>query len=69
MIGANLHRHIASKALGALTMERYERLRQRGEVARDQLRDLVVMENLEHDLLLGEGIQHRRYGLAVGGVS
>ena len=69
MIGADLHRRVASKALGSLTMERYERLRQRGDVARDQLRDLVVLENLEHDILLGEDWQHRRYGLTVGGAS
>ncbi len=64
MSAVDLHRRVASKALGALTMERYEHLRQRGEVARDQLRDLVVMENLEHDVLLGEDRQHRRYGLS-----
>lgn len=60
---------VADRALGALTVERYERLRRRGELTRDQIRDLVVMENLEHDVLHRQDYQHRRYGLTVGGVS
>lgn len=68
-MSARLRRQVASRALGALTGERYDRLSRRGPVARDQLRDLVVMENLEHDVLLGEDRQHRRYGLAAGGSS
>lgn len=66
MTGADLRYHVASKALGALTHERYGRLCRRGEVSRDQMSDLIVMENLEHDILLGEDRQHRRYGLTVG---
>lgn len=64
-----LHYQIANRALRALTGERYGRLCRRGDVDRDQMSDLIVMENLEHDILLGEDRQHRRYGLTVGGAS
>lgn len=69
MTAAELHRRTVSKALGALTIERYGRLSRGGEIARDQVRDLIVMENLEYDILLGESTQHRRYGLTIGGAS
>lgn len=69
MTAAELQHRTASKALGALTGGRYAQVCRRGPVARDQLRDLVVMENLEHDILLGQDRQHRRYGLTIGGAT
>lgn len=57
----------AARALMAKTHERTERLEERhGTLTADQVRDLLILEDLDHDLLTGRPAAAWRYGLVAG---